>query len=509
MYPLRAARGARMEPEILEEILSCPTLPSLPAVAVRVIELTHNSNTSLDELALTIQNDQALAAKVLRTVNSSFYGLRRRCSTIQQSLVVLGLSTVKSLALGFSLVQCIHRGAGEGFDFVAYWRRALYTAIGARAAARAVGKKFEDEAFLAGLLQDVGMVAMHAALGSRYAEVLGRCGAHTALVAAELESLDVQHPDIGAILAQRWRLPAELVIPVKYHERPTAAPREHAECTKCVALGNLIHDVLTEKDATRALRIAYARGRAWLDLDPGSLDELVREVGSSARELSSLFTLETGEYKDADAVIRAAEKALLELSHADEQGEDVAMAALLQEHCRTDPETGAVCKDEFVFEVRSAFDRAVREGEPLSIAIVLLDDPITSPRGGEASRRAEWLRGVAVILRKHFDPTGAVIGRWAAGAFAVLIPGAGTVAASKLADLARADLGRGMGESGGSASEASAYTASIGIASLEPRLDTATRVELLLAASMRAAELAQAAGGNQVRSYRGDTRRAA
>ncbi len=71
-----------MNHELLEEILSCPSLPSLPAVAVRVIEMTQNPNVKLDELASVIQNDQGLSAKILRTVNSSFYGLRQRCSTI-------------------------------------------------------------------------------------------------------------------------------------------------------------------------------------------------------------------------------------------------------------------------------------------------------------------------------------------------------------------------------------------------------------------------------------------
>ena len=100
---------------VLEEILSCPNLPSLPAVALRVIELTSNVNVSLKELAETIQNDQGLATKILKTVNSSFYGLRQRCSTIDKAIVMLGLSPVKSLALGFSLVESIDDPADARF----------------------------------------------------------------------------------------------------------------------------------------------------------------------------------------------------------------------------------------------------------------------------------------------------------------------------------------------------------------------------------------------------------
>src|SRR5205085_10088557 len=182
--------------DVLDRILRCTSLPTLPAVAVRVIELTSNSNVSLDELAGVIQNDQALAAKILKTVNSSFYGLRRPCSNIGQSLVMLGLSSVKSLALSFSLVSSLGSRADAGFDFISYWRRGLYTAVAAKSIARVAGVLQEDESFLGGLLQDIGMVALHRALGERYEGLLAHAGRdHYALARLELADLDLQHAD--------------------------------------------------------------------------------------------------------------------------------------------------------------------------------------------------------------------------------------------------------------------------------------------------------------------------
>src|SRR3982751_5373593 len=127
-----------MNQDMLERILRCPNLPTLPTVAVRVLELTQNVNVSMDDLTATIQNDQGLAAKVLKTVNSSFYGLRRPCASISQAVVLLGLSAVKALALGFSLVSAVGE-ADDEFDHVAYWRRGLYTAVAARAIAKQAG----------------------------------------------------------------------------------------------------------------------------------------------------------------------------------------------------------------------------------------------------------------------------------------------------------------------------------------------------------------------------------
>ena len=96
-----------MRDELLEQILVCPSLPSLPAVALRVIELAGKSDVVMKELASTIEQDQGLAAKVLRTVNSSFYSVRTKCSTISKALVLLGLGPVKTLSLGFSLVSAV------------------------------------------------------------------------------------------------------------------------------------------------------------------------------------------------------------------------------------------------------------------------------------------------------------------------------------------------------------------------------------------------------------------
>src|SRR5262245_6791812 len=120
-----------MSAPTLEQVLSCPNLPSLPTVAVEVLALTAKSNADLNEISRVVQNDQALSAKILRTVNSSFYGLSKPCPTITRALTYMGLSTVKSLVLGFSLVDWTRQGEG-GFDMIDYWRRSAYGAAAAR-----------------------------------------------------------------------------------------------------------------------------------------------------------------------------------------------------------------------------------------------------------------------------------------------------------------------------------------------------------------------------------------
>ena len=106
----------------LEKVFACPNLPTLPAVAMKVLELTNKPDVQLKEVAAVIEHDQAIATKVLRTINSSFYGLSRRCVSIQQALALLGLQTVKALVLGFSLAKSLDGGGGKdvSFDFMTY-----------------------------------------------------------------------------------------------------------------------------------------------------------------------------------------------------------------------------------------------------------------------------------------------------------------------------------------------------------------------------------------------------
>ncbi|MCA9299798.1 MAG: HDOD domain-containing protein, partial [Phycisphaerales bacterium] len=301
---------------MLDEILSCQSLPSLPSVAVRVIELTSNPDVSLDELARTIQTDQGLAAKVLRTVNSSFYGLRQQCSTIQKALVMLGLGPIKTLALGFSLVSSLtEHELSEEFDQIEYWRRALYTAVAAKTFAETAKLTCADEAFLGGLLQDVGQMAMLAALGPTYLMVLKRAnGDHNAVIKLELEEFELQHADVGAMLAERWRLPPELVVPIKYHERPTAAPGEYAQIVRSVGIGRLAHEVLTFEQTAAPLRRLYSRCEQWFGLGATDVDDVMKRVGDSVRELKNVFALDTGPFANVEEVLEHAEQQMAELA---------------------------------------------------------------------------------------------------------------------------------------------------------------------------------------------------
>jgi diguanylate cyclase (GGDEF)-like protein len=293
----------------LERVLSCPNLPTLPVVAMRVLELTAKPDVSLREIAAVIENDPAIAAKVLRTVNSSYYALSRRCGSIQQALAFLGLQTVKALVLGFSLARSIDGGGDDevSFDFLDYWRRSLYAAAAAREIATLGRHCDPDEAFVAALVQDIGMVAMWRAYGDRYLQVVDLArGEHRRLAALEQRSLEIDHTTIGAEMLSRWRFPEAVVSAVRCHHRSHEAEPSAVLLARTVEFAGTAAAVLSIRQPQSELTRFRREGQEWFDFRNGPMTLLLQRVADRADELSRAFGLDTGSTADVDAILRKA-----------------------------------------------------------------------------------------------------------------------------------------------------------------------------------------------------------
>ncbi len=495
-------RGGRgMNREVLEKVLACDRLPTLPAVAVRVIELTQDRDVSFRDLAETIQNDPALAARVIRTVNSSFFGLRQPCSSINQAIVLLGLSAVKTLALGFSLVSAIS-GAGEGeegedggqgagFDYPAYWRRSLFTGIAARTLARHGAPGREEVCFLGGLLQDVGMLALHQALGTQYAELLDQAGGdHRRLFELEIGALDTHHADIGAMLASRWRLPEELVMPIKYHERPSAAPAPHLPVVRAVGLGNIASDVLTAPEPAGPLSRFHARAREWFGLEDGEADEVLRSISASTREIARLLQIDAGEVADAGAILKQAHQRLLEMTIP---------AAPTPGVEAPDALTGLPGRIALERALIAAFAQAAGAGTPLAVALFDIDflDEFNDRLSREAGDAVVAALGAA-LPRELAGARGHAF-RDDEGRFALVMPRTDRLTSTRIAESVRRHFGSSPVETPQGPVEASV---SVGLAwadagSIRQFKDAGD----LMAAALRALDAAKRAGRNTLRLY--------
>jgi len=390
-----------MNPELLEKVLSCKKLPTLPAIAMKVIELTQDERVPVKQIGETIANDQGLSVKVLKTVNSPFYGLRKPCTSINQAIVMLGMSAVKTLALGFSLVGSLAKDKAEGFDYESYWRRSLLTGVAAKVFASETRSGGDEEAFLGGLLQDVGMIAMYQALGSEYGALLIQAGPdHRKVARLEMQAYEASHADVGAILAQRWRLPEALIAPVKFHERANAAPLEHLTVCNLVAIGNICADLLTAGEPAIPLKRLYDKSSELMGLSPGQVDAILKLVSNGAREVATLLAVSTGKLPNFDDTMKQARNQLKQMALPFHGGSGLPGF----ESAETETVTGLPSDLVFKRNLIVGFEQATMNNGTLSVALLGIEAlaelrDAHGPQGGDGVVRAIVERVNPIIER--------------------------------------------------------------------------------------------------------------
>jgi HD-like signal output (HDOD) protein len=263
----------------------------------------------MDRIARTICHDPALAIKILKTVNSAHYGLQSEVTTVSHALVLLGMNTVKTLALSFSLVGSLKDLCGHEFDPSPIWSRCLMSALGARTISIKTGGKDHEEAFLVGLMQDLGILALIQALGSPYVDLLKTAGeAYRNLAGIERQYLKLDHAQVGEALAKQWNLPPVLTMPIRYHEQPESATGEAQRMAYAVALGNKAAMPFLAKDAAGPLDDYIASAVEWFDMDKGTAAQVLEVVGGAAPEMSKLLELPPGSAANTEAILSAAKE---------------------------------------------------------------------------------------------------------------------------------------------------------------------------------------------------------
>jgi putative nucleotidyltransferase with HDIG domain len=195
-------------------------LPSLPAIVVELLESVNQQDINIEAIAAKISRDQALAAKTLRLANSSFYGLPHKVTSIQDSIAVLGLRSVRTLVTAAAVTGNFVNKVGGAFNFQAFWRHCIATALAAKALGPYVGVSGEN-AFTAGLLHDIGRLVLVTRFPEHYAAVLAyRARADCHLLSAEKEVLGIDHAMVGHALAQYWKFAPLILEAIAGHHAP-------------------------------------------------------------------------------------------------------------------------------------------------------------------------------------------------------------------------------------------------------------------------------------------------
>ncbi len=214
-------------PDKLQQLVqTIRDLPALPEVVVRVMRMAEDPRSDAPAIARVIATDQAMAARVLRLANSAFYGLPRRVSTLSEAVVILGFRTIKNLAIAASTFELLNREiAGYWLQRGELWKHSLACAIGAQLIAHRARLPVAEEAFVSGLLHDIGKVAINLFVREQFDQIMERAlSDRIPFVQAEEAVLGFNHAIAGALIAEKWNLPPSLVSVIRYHHQPSQAP---------------------------------------------------------------------------------------------------------------------------------------------------------------------------------------------------------------------------------------------------------------------------------------------
>jgi HD-like signal output (HDOD) protein len=199
------------------------TIPTLPVVIEKITRLLNNPQTSAEEIGKAITTDQALAAKVLKLVNSAFYGFPGKISTITHAVVILGFATVKNVVLTASIFDAFMKKTSDtsGFDMGKFWLHSIACGSASQCIARHIGYANKEECFIAGLIHDVGKIILCNNLPIEFDLVVQNTVKKECLFyESEKEVLHITHEELGGIVAERWNLPQNLRDAVRAHHSP-------------------------------------------------------------------------------------------------------------------------------------------------------------------------------------------------------------------------------------------------------------------------------------------------
>ena len=237
--------------EIRNLVTGMSSLPSMPSVLLELVQALQSPYCSVQRLGEIVSQDPGLTAKLLQLVNSAFFGLARHVSHAETAVLLLGVSTIRSLALGLHLFSAFRPIDRPGFSAREIWLHSLRVGQLARKVVEQQGgnERLMEEAFTAGLLHDVRKLIMAQYFSERYlANVEAAQKGECPLVGQERATFGATHAEVGAYLLDLWGLPVSLVEAVALHHEPAQIRMSNGAAATAVYLANLIEHASTAAD---------------------------------------------------------------------------------------------------------------------------------------------------------------------------------------------------------------------------------------------------------------------
>ncbi len=470
---------------VVQSVLESESLPSLPAVAVEILELTNRSDVGLDDLADAVMRDPALTASILRLVNSPLFGVTRTVASIRQATSLLGMRSIKVLALSFSLTRVVMSEDEGYFDYPTFWRRSLTTAVAGRLLADEISPDLREEIFVAGLLSDVGQAALFMCRPDLFESLEMEAGRLGDSLEAERQVLGISHAHLGEAILEKWQLPPEICAAVGAHhgEGVVALKGESRELAdlliSAAELARLFCIDVSIEEIDRVIDLCRSR----LSIDAESLDTLLDTLANHVQETANILALSVGPASGYDSIRREAEGRLRQLAAPPKSAPAVAA-----DNCSCN-KGGASA---LLPGVNELFAKARTSGRSVAVVLMCLDQCL-----GEqemlSDRDKDRARGAMIAWLSEFSRHRGLCGQFSDDCFALVIPSAPSVELRRICEeLQRQIPGAVMPALGAGAY---AVTASIAGTTVFPAGEIVEPVALLNRLAATLAEAVRAGGG--------------
>lgn len=252
-------------------------LPVLPANVSEVIAACDDPDVTVGQISQRILQDQQLTASILKLANSAMYGLSRRVATITEAVVLLGFATIKSLAISSHTYRLLNRSLpGYGLQRGEIWKHSIAVAMASRRIAVEVHLAPVEEAFIAGLLHDIGKTVLSSYMEDAFEEVSAIVEAERVPFSeAEVRVLGFDHAELGARIARLWNFPPDLVEAIRFHHAPESASLK-PKLTYAVHLADCICMMLGIGIGSDGLSYTIQGGTLEaLGLEPGQVEQMI------------------------------------------------------------------------------------------------------------------------------------------------------------------------------------------------------------------------------------------
>lgn len=253
-------------------------MPAFPKSVQRVLELSRDINCSAKELVMVIEKDPVMTMRLLRIINSAYYSFPKQVTSVNQSVVYLGLNTVKNMALSFAVIGALPQRNDAGFDFQRYLTHSLTTAALARTLCQKYGADDANPAdcYIAGLLHDFGKVVFAQFLAEEFKEAILLCSEQSiSLHAAEQQIIGADHTVVGGMLVEKWQFSKELIQNIRNHHS-NIAPDNMA--LSCLYVADQISKQLMSADDSYASQTEEL-SPALKQRFGGDLQEIIADLG--------------------------------------------------------------------------------------------------------------------------------------------------------------------------------------------------------------------------------------